>query len=381
MMIIQTPSIISNEAFRGAGVTDENRVSQLRAIAGEYWPRSHGIGNTPLRLADAGFIAFFAELARVPFTGRILFKLEGDNRSGTHKCRPATAHVAHAIAQGCNEVTIATCGNAGEALAIAAALAGIACTIFLPEAFASERLVNRLKICGAKVIIDRFDYDRSVELSTAHAARNGKTYDANSGGPNKEIEIAAIKEISKEIAKQYKEFIIPGRGTSLFHAGEEINGIFLPCGNGTLYGGVFKGFEELAHAGKFPRMRVFGGSPPHNNPIQDSFRVRARETSELPEGSIIVDLSTAALAARVPLDGRLALEAAREGGGIYPVREQTLLLMRDLCLQHHPITNYDFHPIPAGVAGLQALALALADEKSGLPLDGTYVVVISGEMD
>ncbi len=61
--------------------------------------------------------------------------------------------------------------------------------------------------------------------------------------------------------------------------------------------------------------------------------------------------------------------------------QETLLKMKDLVLDTHPICDYDFHPLPAGLAGLQALALALQDERSKLPLDGVYVVIISGETD
>ena len=71
--------------------------------------------------------------------GQLWLKFEGDNPSGTQKDRIAWAHVGDALRRGFDTVTVATCGNFGVALAGACAAAGLACVVFIPEAYHTRR--------------------------------------------------------------------------------------------------------------------------------------------------------------------------------------------------------------------------------------------------
>ena len=62
-------------------------------------------------------------------------KYEGDNPTGTQKDRIAFAQVYDALRRGFDTVTLATCGNYGVAMALAAKLAGIKCIIYIPETY------------------------------------------------------------------------------------------------------------------------------------------------------------------------------------------------------------------------------------------------------
>ena len=71
---------------------------------------------------------------------QLYIKYEGDNPTGTQKDRIAFAQVYDALRRDYDTVTLATCGNYGVAMALAANLAGIKCKIFIPESYHTERI-------------------------------------------------------------------------------------------------------------------------------------------------------------------------------------------------------------------------------------------------
>src|SRR5262245_58672223 len=62
---------------------------------------------------------------------QIYLKFEGGNPTGTQKDRIAFAQCADAIRRGYDGITVATCGNFGASLALAAWLAGLRCVVFI----------------------------------------------------------------------------------------------------------------------------------------------------------------------------------------------------------------------------------------------------------
>ena len=64
---------------------------------------------------------------------QIYLKFEGGNPTGTQKDRIAFAQVMDAMRRGFDAITVATCGNYGVALALAASMAGLKCLIYIPE--------------------------------------------------------------------------------------------------------------------------------------------------------------------------------------------------------------------------------------------------------
>lgn len=104
------------------------------------FPRSAAVtmgeGGTPLvdcpRLAD--------ELG----VGRVVFKDEGQNPTGTFKDRGHSAALSAAVGHGAEEIALPSAGNAGQAGAAYAARAGLPAHVFLPSraGFTMKAMVN-----------------------------------------------------------------------------------------------------------------------------------------------------------------------------------------------------------------------------------------------
>ena len=71
---------------------------------------------------------------------QIYLKFEGGNPTGTQKDRIAFSQAMDALRRGFDTITVATCGNFGVAVAFAAKLAGLRCSVFIPENFHTNRI-------------------------------------------------------------------------------------------------------------------------------------------------------------------------------------------------------------------------------------------------
>ena len=71
---------------------------------------------------------------------QIFLKFEGGNPTGTQKDRIAFAQALDALRRGYEEITVASCGNYGTAVALAASLAGLRCLIYIPANYHTRRI-------------------------------------------------------------------------------------------------------------------------------------------------------------------------------------------------------------------------------------------------
>src|SRR5205809_6248446 len=105
------------------------------------------VGNTPL-----------VRLQRLPgqTSNVLLAKLEGNNRAGSVKDRPALSMVVEAEKRGTikpgDTLIEATSGNTGIALAMAAAMRGYKMVLVMPENLSEERRQS-MAAYGAKIIL------------------------------------------------------------------------------------------------------------------------------------------------------------------------------------------------------------------------------------
>jgi threonine synthase len=67
-------------------------------------------------------------------------KFEGGNPTGAQKDRIAFAQAMDALRWGFEAITVATCGNYGVAMALAASIAGLRCIIYIPEGYHTKRV-------------------------------------------------------------------------------------------------------------------------------------------------------------------------------------------------------------------------------------------------
>jgi len=87
-----------------------------------------------------------------------------------------------AMRRGFDTITVATCGNYGAAMALAARFAGLCCRIYIPQNYHTYR-VKEMTDLGAEILRVPGDYEHAVAAS-GDDARQHDFYDANPGGSN-----------------------------------------------------------------------------------------------------------------------------------------------------------------------------------------------------
>jgi threonine synthase len=286
---------------------------------------------------------------------QLYLKFDGGNPTGTQKDRIAFAQVEDSMRRGFEAITVATCGNYGAALALAASVAGLRCVIFVPSGFHTRRLAE-MEQRGAEIRTVEGDYEAAV-VESSRWALDSESYDANPGGVNTSLQLQAYGEIAFEIYDELRD--APAA-------------VAVPVSNGTTLAGIYKGFVRLYRRGKTSRIpKMVAGSSSGKNPIVRSF-VKGLETCE--------DLDPARVhetAINEPLinwhsaDGQHALDAIRDSEGWAGNASDRAMLRHSKLLRE----TEGLSVLPASSAGLAVLL----DEhqKSALPGD-RYVAILTG---
>ena len=286
----------------------------------------------------------------------LYLKFEGGNPTGTQKDRIAFAQAHDALRRRYDTMTVATCGNYGVAVALAAQLAGLRCIIFIPETYHTHR-IQEMEWMGAEVRRHDGTYEDTVTFSTEQA-RLHKWYDANPGGQNTSLQIIAYAEIANEIYDQLRD-------------APKI--IAVPVSNGTLMAGIYRGFVSLFKRGKTSRVpRMVAASSSHKNPIITSFKKGLNYCEDLRPEQIRETKINEPLINWHSFDGEEALYAIREsGGGAFHISDQKMLKYARLLGEKEGL-----RVLPASTAGLVAL-LEMHQKEEFEP--DRYVAVLTGK--
>ena len=187
-----------------------------------------GEGGTPtLRLPKAG------ERAGV---GRLYAKLEFANPTGSYKDRGSAVMMSAAVEHDVVEVVEDSSGNAGASVSAYAARAGIKAHVFAP-ASAPQAKLRQIGVYGARLHTVEGPREAATAAALDFIERSGLVYASHTLSP---FFIEGIKSFSYEVADQMSE--------------ELPDHVLFPVGNGALFIGAFKGFEELVEQGKIPRI-------------------------------------------------------------------------------------------------------------------------------
>ncbi|WP_235299459.1 pyridoxal-phosphate dependent enzyme [Portibacter marinus] len=285
---------------------------------------------------------------------QIYIKFEGHNPTGTQKDRIAFAQVYDAIRRGFSKIVLATCGNYGVAVALAAQLAHIECVIFIPERYHTER-INEMQELGAEIRRIPGSYEEVVEKSSLIAAEN-EWYDANPGGDNTVIQINAYAQIAYEIYDEMRD-------------APKICAV--PVSNGTLFAGIFRGFSNLYKRGKTSRIpQMIAASSTNKNPIIQSFKKRLNHCADLNPAKIKETSVNEPLINWHSFDGEEALQALYESNGFaYNITDKEMREMSQLLLK-----TEGSKILPASTAGL--IGLLKANEENALEPD-RFVAILT----
>ena len=286
---------------------------------------------------------------------QIYLKFEGGNPTGTQKDRIAFAQALDALRRGYNEITVASCGNYGAAIALASYLAGLKCIIYVPEGYHANRL-KEIKALGADLVKVSGDYEESVIVSRKKAEENGY-YDANAGGSNTNLQFKAYGEIAYEIYDELRD--APAV-------------VAVPASNGSTLAGIYRGFISLYNRGKTSRIpRLIAGSSYGMNPIINAFVKNMANCCDLNPEKIRNTTVNEPLINWRSIDGDYALTSIRQSHGW--AAYATDKSMRDYSRLIRD--KEGLNVLPASTAGL--IAMLDRHKKEAYPSD-RYVVILTG---
>ena len=286
---------------------------------------------------------------------QIYLKFEGGNPTGTQKDRIAFAQSMDALRRGYDTITVATCGNYGVAIALAASFAGLRSRIYIPENYHADR-VKEMTDLGAAIIRIKGDYEQSVEVSSGEAHKHD-FYDANPGGDNMLTQMRAYGQIAYEIYDELRDAPMA---------------VTVPVSNGTTLAGIYRGFLSLYRRGKISRMpRIVAGSSFHKNPIVQAYLHNTPSCEDLNPQKIHETSINEPLINWHSIDGDHALDAIRRTGGWASDASDKAMRTYSRLIRE----KEGLQALPASTAGL----IALMDKHAKEPLPGDrYVVVLTG---
>jgi threonine synthase len=286
---------------------------------------------------------------------QIFLKFEGGNPTGTQKDRIAFAQAKDAMRRGFDAITLATCGNYGVAMSLAASMAGLHCVTFIPQEYHTKR-VKEMADYGAEIIRVKGDYENAV-LASREKAERDEIYDANPGGDNTSIQFKTYGQIAHEIYDDLRD--APAA-------------VAVPVSNGTTLAGIYRGFLSLYRRGKTSRMpHLVAGSSHNKNPIIRAFIKNSPSCEDISPDQIRETAVNEPLINWHSIDGDHALEAIRATGGWASNASDKGMLSYSRLLREREGLSV----LPASTAGL--LVLLDRHRKEKLPGD-RYVVILTG---
>lgn len=286
---------------------------------------------------------------------QLYLKFEGGNPTGTQKDRIAFAQVLDALRRGYDAITVATCGNYGVALAMAASYAGLRAVVYIPESYHTRRIEEMARF-DAEIVRTSGTYEDAMVFSRQRALSED-IYDANPGGPNTAIQLAAYAGIAYELYDELRD--APAM-------------VAVAVSNGTTLAGIYRGFVSLYRRGKTSRIpRIVAGSSYRKNPIVLGWTANAAACDDLLPESIRETAVNEPLVNWHSVDGDHALEAIRSSQGFAShVSDRNMTALSKKLREQE-----GFHVLPAATAGL----FALLDQHKRTPLTGDrYVAVLTG---
>jgi len=286
---------------------------------------------------------------------QIFLKFEGGNPSGTQKDRIAFEQAMDALRRGYDAITVATCGNYGVALSLAASLAGLKCMIYIPESYHNGRVKEMVEL-GADIRKVHGDYEKAVVIS-GELADKEDIYDANPGGANTPLQLKSYGQIAYEIYDELRDAPMA---------------VAAPVSNGTTLAGIYKGFLSLYRRGKTSRMpHIVAGSTFRKNPIVHAFLNQLPTCTDLEYEKMRETKINEPLINWHSIDGNYVLEGMRQTDGWAGNASDKKMTSFAKLIREREGLNV----VPASTAGL--IALIERHKKDPLPND-RYVVLLTG---
>ncbi len=229
---------------------------------------------------------------------QVWVKDDGQNPTASLKDRASTMVVARAIERDIHIVSTASTGNAAAALSgMCASVPGVRAIIFVP-ATAPEAKIAQLLVYGATVLLVEDTYDVAFDLCYELSQSEG-WYCRNTG---------------------INPFTTEGKKTAAYEIAEQLNWhvpdvVVVSVGDGSIIGGLHKGFRDLKELGWIERIpRLIGVQATGSSALVHAWenQLSAVEMQPRPADTIADSIS-----AGLPRDRAKALRAVRQTGGVF----------------------------------------------------------------
>ena len=298
-------------------------------------------GEAPLTLGEGWTPLIHARrLGERLGTARLFVKDESLNPTNSFKARGLSAAVTRASHLGATVLSVPSAGNAANAMAAYAAMAGIEARVFMPKDV-KVPFIRECELYGATVTL----VDGLITDAGRIAAEQGK--------PLGWYDVSTLKE----------PYRIEGKKTMAYELGEQLDWkfpdwIIYPTGGGTGMVGMWKAFEEMERIGwKQPgvRPKMVSVQAATCAPIVRAFEQGAAASEMWQNARTVAD------GLRVPkaIGDFLVLRAVRESGG-------TALAVSDadmVAAMKELGAAEGISAAPEGGAALHALKVLLADGR------------------
>ncbi len=281
---------------------------------------------------------------------RLWVKDEGRQPTASLKDRASALAVLKAREKRAGIITAASTGNAGAALAALCAASEIPSVIFVP-ATAPQPKVAQLLAFGATVVLVRGSYHQAFDLCLWASEQFG-WYNRNTG---------------------YNPYMTEGKKTVSYEIWEQLgfgvpDVVVVSVGDGSIIGGVHKGFVDLQKLGWIDRLpRLIGAQAAGSSYLVEAWRNKEDlETKPPIRAATLAD----SISADLPRDRFKAMAAVTETGGAFVevTDEQILSAMVTMGQRMGVFAE------PAAAAAMAGLRVA---RWQGLVEEGERVVVIS----
>lgn len=275
----------------------------------------------------------------------LLLKLEDANPTHSVKDRSAACAVAAAQAFGFETVCCASSGNLADAIAARCAAAGLEALVLCP---ADDHPLFPAPSLGAKVFLVRGSLDdcRALERDLGGLFPWGFV-----GGNLYPFASEGAKTIAYETAEQL--------GWELPDA------VVCPVGSGMLLAKIAQGFNELAALGavRGRHPRLYGAQAGGSQPLAAAW------AEDRPHSRVHPDTAARSLAIGDPVEGELAVGAARASGG-------AILAVREEEIAHHAALLAEQAGVFSDLSGGVALGALFDLVQSGRVAPGERVVLV-----
>jgi threonine synthase len=308
-----------------------NRYRQYLPVTAYTPMLSMGEGDTPLVESR--------RLGKEFGIGRLFFKLEGCNPTGSFKDRGMVVAVAKALEAGHTTILCASTGNTSASAAAYGAAAGLETVVLIPAGQIAAGKLSQAVAYGARVIQISGNFDAALDIAR-EVATNYNISLVNSVNPHR----------------------IEGQKTAAFEIIESLAGapdnLFIPVGNAGNISAYWKGFKE-----------AYGDDRAPNLPKMMGFQ--AEGAAPIIAGHPIADPQTIASAIRIgnPASWSSAIEAREQSGGLIgTVSDEEILESYTLLARKEGIFCE-----PASAA---SVAGAIKSVRAGMDLSSSTIVCI-----